>query len=126
MRSFVDAINRHDVEAIVAQTSGTHRFIDSLGVALGGGRPKIAEAWKRYFRIVPDYTIEVSEIGVIDGGDIIMLGIACGTYSGVFGGTPGFWRTPAVWRASVAAGKIDRWQIFADNEPLRKLMRGAR
>ena len=34
-----------------------------------------------------------------------------------------FWKTPAAWRAVVKEGKIAVWQVFADNEPIRAVMR---
>lgn len=34
-----------------------------------------------------------------------------------------FWTTPAAWRAVVKDGKIAVWQVFADNEPIRAIMR---
>jgi hypothetical protein len=34
------------------------------------------------------------------------------------------WRTPAAVRGLVADGKVAEWTIFADNEPIRKLIRG--
>ncbi|HEY1939222.1 MAG TPA: nuclear transport factor 2 family protein [Candidatus Angelobacter sp.] len=34
-----------------------------------------------------------------------------------------FWKTPAAWRAVVKDGKIAVWQVFADNEPIRAIMR---
>jgi hypothetical protein len=33
------------------------------------------------------------------------------------------WATPAAWRAVVKDGKIALWQVFADNEPIRAIMR---
>ncbi len=33
------------------------------------------------------------------------------------------WTMPAAWRAVVKDGKIALWQIFADNEPIRAIMR---
>jgi limonene-1,2-epoxide hydrolase len=29
---------------------------------------------------------------------------------------------PAAWRAIVQNGKIAEWRVYADNQPLRKLM----
>jgi hypothetical protein len=34
-----------------------------------------------------------------------------------------FWKTPAAWLAMVKDGKIALWQVFADNEPIRAIMR---
>jgi len=34
-----------------------------------------------------------------------------------------YWKTPASWRAAVKDGKIAVWQVYADNEPIRVIMR---
>jgi hypothetical protein len=34
-----------------------------------------------------------------------------------------FWKTPAAWLAEVKDGKIALWQVFADNEAIRVIMR---
>jgi hypothetical protein len=75
--------------------------------------------------MVPDYSIIVEEI-FCDGPVVVMLGKARGTYS-----TDGElkaenrWETPAAWRAVVEGGLVAEWRVYADNEPMRKLMRQA-
>ena len=34
-----------------------------------------------------------------------------------------FWKMPAAWRAVVRDSKIAVWQVYADNEPARAVMR---
>ena len=34
-----------------------------------------------------------------------------------------FWHTPAAWRAVVKDNKLALWQVYADNEPIRAIMR---
>jgi ketosteroid isomerase-like protein len=34
-----------------------------------------------------------------------------------------YWKTPASWRAVVKDGRISVWQVYADNEPIRAIMR---
>jgi len=34
------------------------------------------------------------------------------------------WQTPAAVRALIEHDKVAEWTVFADNEPIRKLMRG--
>jgi hypothetical protein len=75
--------------------------------------------------MVPDYSIVVEET-FWDGPVVVMLGKARGTYS-----TDGElkaenrWETPAAWRAVVEGGLVAEWRVYADNEPMRKLMRQA-
>jgi hypothetical protein len=73
--------------------------------------------------MVPDYTIVHTEI-FTEGDRIAMFGTAAGTFTK--NGTlhkDNHWQTPAAWRAVVKNGKIAVWQVFADNEPLREIMR---
>jgi ketosteroid isomerase-like protein len=123
-RAFVDAINRQDVEGLTGLMTPGHRFVDSLGNAVEG-REKMRAGWVGYFRMVPDYSIVVEEI-YCDGPVVVMLGKARGTYS-----TDGElkavnrWETPAALRAVVEGGLVAEWRVYADNEPMRKLMRQA-
>ena len=52
-----------------------------------------------------------------------MFGTAQGTFShkGELS-KDDFWKTPAAWKAVVKNGKIALWQVYADNEPIRKIM----
>jgi limonene-1,2-epoxide hydrolase len=51
---------------------------------------------------------------------VILLGMARGTYVGKT------WSTPAAWRAKVHDDRVAEWRVYADNEPLRQLMRTSR
>jgi ketosteroid isomerase-like protein len=120
-RAFVEAINAHDPKAIVALTTPDHHFIDSLGHTIESD--KLLAAWQGYFGMVPDYTITVTRY-VPDGDDVIAYGTAAGRYA-----TDGKllaeneWSVPAAWRARIRDGKIAEWQVYADNEPIREIMR---
>lgn len=113
-RSFVDAINAHDPAAIVALTTSDHRFIDSLGHTVAA--ENLTAAWQGYFLMVPDYRVTVTR-WIADGDEVVALGTASGTYA------KSAWSTPAAWRASIRGGKVAEWQVYADNEPIRAIMR---
>lgn len=118
---FVDRINAKDIQGIVALMTEDHRFVDSLGMEIVG-RERVQQGWERYFRIVPDYYIEVRET-VGDGPVVILLGVAQGTYTA--DGTlraENAWETPAAWQARVKGDHIAEWQVYADNEPIRRRM----
>ena len=111
----------HDVDAIHSLLTEDHRFIDSMGTVFKG-RDVMRMGWSHYFRMVPDYAIHV-ELCLENGPQVVLLGSAGGTY------TPdsvlreeGRWRTQAAWSAIVEADQIALWQIFADNEPIRRRM----
>jgi len=75
--------------------------------------------------MVPDYSISHSEI-FADGKTVAVFGSAQGTFAkdGVLH-KENFWKTPAAWRAVVEDGKIAIWQVYADNEAIRAIMRKA-
>jgi ketosteroid isomerase-like protein len=135
---FVQAINRQDVSALLDLMTPDHQFIDSLGNIVRG-RDSMREGWKLYFQMVPDYQLTIEETYPIES-KVVMLGSAGGTYSHAFEsiratGMPSTlpdgtsklenrWQTPAAVRARMEDGKVAEWRVYADNEPLRKLMRG--
>ncbi len=82
--------------------------------------------WAAYFKMVPDYSIAIEE-SLCDGPLALMLGVAEGTYApdGVLR-AESRWKTPAAFRAQVEDGLVAEWRVYADNEPLRELMRKSR
>jgi len=121
-RRFVDAINDHDIDALYGLMAGPHRFIDSMGMEVAG-REAMKRGWIGYFKIVPDYLIEIGET-FDDADTVVFLGWASGTYT-VDGKLKeeNYWKTPAAWRAVVDSGKVAEWQVYADNEHIRLIMR---
>jgi ketosteroid isomerase-like protein len=120
-RAFVQAINTHDVNALVELMLIDHVFVDSLGTAIGG-KETMRKGWEGYFRMVPDYTLTIEE--TYSSGDVtVMLGVAHGTYT-----TDGRllpeneWKTPGAFKAVIEDGKVKEWRVYADNEPIRQLM----
>ncbi len=124
VRRLVAAINARDVPAILTCLTPDHRFVDSLGAVIGG-HAALEQAWQAYFRIVPDYAVQIEEELVL-GNVVVLFGAAGGTYAP--DGSPGRdarWRSPAAWRAVVRDGGVAEWRVYADNEPLRALVRRA-
>jgi ketosteroid isomerase-like protein len=119
---FEQLINSRRAEAVCSLLTPNSVFIDSLGNRMEGAA-KLRPAWEGYFKIVPDYTISHSEI--FANGDLVaVFGSAEGTFSkdGKLR-KEDYWKTPAAWRATVKDGKIALWQVFADNEPIRAILR---
>jgi limonene-1,2-epoxide hydrolase len=119
--AFLRALNRQDVDEMVGLMAPGHRFIDSLGNVIEGDE-KLRQAWSGYFRMVPDYMIAVDETytGV---PVVVLLGTAQGTFTrdGKLH-TENKWQTPVALRARVENGKLAEWRVYADNEPIRKVM----
>jgi len=113
-RAFAEAINRQSPDDLAALMTEDHLFIDSLGNRVRG-REAMRAGWRGYFSLVPDYTVTVEE--TYSAGDVVvMLGTAQGTTLG------GQWQTPAAWRAEIRGSQIAAWRVYADNEPIRKLL----
>jgi uncharacterized protein (TIGR02246 family) len=124
VQRLVAQIKSHDVDAIAALLTPDHRFVDSLG-GVTQGRDALRAGWRQYFRMVPDYQIEV-ERTLADGPHVVLLGSARGTYT--TDGTlraQNAWSTPAAFRALIREGLVAEWQVYADNEPMRRRMAGA-
>jgi hypothetical protein len=118
---FVEAINVHDPRRILELMSPDGEFVDSLGV--GFGTEVLLEAWTQYFKMVPDYVIDIEDT-LSRGELVVLLGTAAGTYApdGVLR-TENRFRVHAAWRAIIRGGSVSRWQVFADNKPVYDLMR---
>jgi hypothetical protein len=87
------------------------------------GSERLKQAWIAYLKMMPDYHIEIREI-YGSGRTLVLLGEASGTYTVDGNLKPeNFWKVPAAWRAVVVGDKILEWQIFADNEPVRQIMK---
>jgi len=118
---FVNEVNRHDVDSLVAMLSDDHLFVDGLGQELRG-RERLREAWQSYFAMFPDYHLAVKE-WFQNGRVVAMFGTASGTLAvGAELPAEHRWKVPAAWRAVVRDQQIVHWQVFADNEPVRRLM----
>lgn len=116
---FVDRINAHDVDGLAALLTADHRFVDSLG-AESAGREPLRSGWRQYFSMVPDYQVGVART-FAEGADVVLLGTARGTYTA--DGTlraANAWSTPAAWRARIRGELVAEWQVYADNEPIRR------
>ena len=125
LEEFVNAINSARADRLSPLMTRDHVFIDSLGTRLEG-RAAIVEGWRSYFRLFPDYRIEVQGWFLGDDEMSVMLhGRASGTLHRdtrpVEGGR---WEIPAAWRASTDARRVTSWQVYADNKPVYALLGG--
>ena len=119
--AFLDRINAHDVEGICSLLTSDHVFVDALGNKFSGVE-NLRKGWASYFNWFPDYAI--SHEDVLGSGQIVLLtGSARGTYA-VGGKLPkeNHWEVPAAWKAVVRNDQIAEWHVFADNQPVRKIM----
>ena len=113
VKAFIAAINRRNPSAISDLMTEDHTFVDSAG-RIESGRENMTAGWERYFRMFPDYEIQVESM-LGDKALVAVFGSASGTYNGKRGLVPeNRIKMPAAWKAIVANGKIKLWQVYAD------------
>lgn len=119
--AFVAKINAHDVDGIVALMTPDQVFIDGLGNTFRGAE-QMRAGWSAYLKWFPDYAIKVTE-QFSHGDAVALFGKARGTFA-VNGKLQreNFWEIPAAWRAVVNNGRVAEWQVYCDNDPVRKIM----
>lgn len=118
---FVNEINRHDLDSLVAMLSDDHLFVDGLGQEYRG-REKLRESWRTYFEWFPDYHLGVKE-WFQNGRVVAMFGVASGTFAvGTELPVENRWKAPAAWRAVVRDHTIAQWHVYLDSEPIWKRM----
>jgi peptidase E/ketosteroid isomerase-like protein len=121
VKEYIKRINEHNVEAIINMMSEDHSFVDSLGINTTG-RENMRAAWDTYLTFFPDYTVQIKDI-ISKNGMVAVFGTAKGTLA--TGGRlleENKFEIPASWTAVVKDGKIAKWRVYADNEPVRKLI----
>ena len=118
---FVNEINRHDVESVLAMIPEDHVMVDSLGQE-SRGKERARDSWSDCFRSFPDYHLGVRE-WFQNGRVVGMFGVASGTRAvGTELPVENRWRFPAAWRVVVRDHLIAHWQVYADYEPLWKAL----
>ena len=118
---FIKRINSGDVKSLSELMTEGHIFQDALGKRFIG-REAMRQGWTAYFEMVTDYQVHAEEFFQTDERFAI-FGTASGKY--VCNGDKQigkFWDVPAAWRAVVSGGLIAEWRVYADSEPLRRLM----
>jgi limonene-1,2-epoxide hydrolase len=113
VKAFIAAINRRAPSELSGLMTEDHTFVDSSG-SIQSGRENMTAGWEEYFRMFPDYKIQVESI-LQDKAFVAVFGSASGTYNGKRGLVPeNRIEMPAAWKAVVENGKIKLWQVYAD------------
>ena len=118
---FIKRINSGDVNALCELMTEGHIFQDALGKRIIG-RETMRQGWTMYFKLVSNYQVHAVEF-FQTGDRLAILGTASGRYTGGGEANNNFWEVPAAWLAVVKDGLVAEWRVYADNQPLRKLMR---
>jgi ketosteroid isomerase-like protein len=121
VEAMVAAVNSGRAERVANAMSLDGVFVDSLGRRIEG-RAALADGWRGYFRLFPDYRIEVEAI-LTEGQEALLHGVARGSLHRDSHPVPGgAWEIPAAWRAVSDGRKLSLWQVFADNKPVYALL----
>ncbi|HJY63587.1 MAG TPA: Type 1 glutamine amidotransferase-like domain-containing protein [Ignavibacteria bacterium] len=121
VKEYIKRINEHDVTGIIDMMSADHVFIDSLGINTRG-KETMRNAWDTYLTFFPDYLIKPKDF-ISKNGMVAVFGTASGTLAADGKISPeNKFEIPASWTAVVKDGKIAKWRVYADNEPVRKLL----
>lgn len=122
VKEYIKRINEHDLKGMLEITNDDASFVDSMGINTTG-KFNMRSAWDVLLTFFPDYTVQVKDI-ISKNGMVAVFGKAKGTLA-----TDGKildenkFEIPASWTAVVKDGKIEKWRVYADNEPVRKLIK---
>jgi ketosteroid isomerase-like protein len=118
---FIKRINAGSVDGICDLMTDGHIFEDTLGERFIG-REKMRQGWRAYFKNIAQYQIRADEFFQTDDR-LAIFGAASGIYAANGAGSPdNFWEVLAAWRAIIRDGLVAERRVYADNQPLRKLM----
>ena len=115
---FIDAINRGDVDRLVALMSPDHR-LQVLREPPLVGREANRGAWNGYLTAFPSYVIDPDHI-VHRGDDVLILGSTTGSHLGISDQEES--QLKVIWRATVREGLLTLWQVIEDTPGQRALL----
>lgn len=122
VKEYIKTINEHNVEGLIRMMSADHVFIDSMGINTKG-KETMRAAWDTFLTFFPDYQIKARDV-ICKSGMVAVFGTASGTLAADGKVLPeNRFEIPGSWTAIVKDGKIAKWRVYADNEPVRKLIK---
>jgi hypothetical protein len=113
--SFIDCINRGDVEGLGQLMSEIHRLrvLDEEPVV---GRDDNIDAWRRYLSSFPAYVIHPRAVSE-SRGRVAVLGTTTGSHLDLADEDEA--RLTIIWLAEVKGGKVASWRITEDTPAAR-------
>ncbi len=116
--SFIDCINRRDLDGLVRLMADGHRLnvFDEAPVV---GRDANARAWDGYFRSFPNYVIHPRHLAV-RGHQVAILGHTTGSHLGLPDDQES--RETLIWVADTADGRLTAWRLVADTPNNRRAL----
>ena len=113
--SFIDAINRGDVDRLGELMAEDHH-LDVFDEPPLHGREANLEAWHGYAEAFPRYVIYPHRVAEHDG-DVAVLGHTSGSHLGLPDDEEQVLRV--IWRARVEDGRLLCWQLLEDTAERR-------
>ena len=110
--SFIDAINRGDVDALARLMADEHH-LDVFDEEPLVGRHANVEAWRAYAAAFPRYVIYPEHV-VAQDDVVAVLGYTTGSHLGLPDDEERALRL--IWRAEVHEGRLSTWQLI-ENTP---------
>jgi ketosteroid isomerase-like protein len=116
VESFIDCINRGDVDGLGQLMSEDHRLVvlDEEPVV---GRDHNIDAWRGYFSSFPAYVIHPRALAAGEGR-VAVLGTTTGSHLCLADEEEA--RLTVIWLAGVEDGKVRSWQVIEDTLPARR------
>jgi ketosteroid isomerase-like protein len=113
--SFIDAINRGDLDRLAALVHDQHRLevLDEDAVV---GREENARAWRDYFDAFPRYVIHPRFLRA-DGARVAILGTTTGSHLDLPDTEE--MQLAVIWVSEVIDGSVMRWAIHEDDPRTR-------
>ena len=112
--AFIDAINAHDVDAIVDLLSADYEFVNSSGDRYPQSRQFFRDEWSSQFAKHPDFRIRIGKV-IADEGGVALFGYSEGTYAPDGDLRPeNKWSVPAAFMVTAHDGKVTYFESFSD------------
>jgi hypothetical protein len=105
--SFVDCINRGDLDGLVGLMTPDHRLV-ILDEEPLVGREANREAWAGYFAAFPEYVIHPRSLAA-EGTQVRVVGTTTGSHLGLPDDEE--MRLDVCWLAEVVEGRLSVWQV---------------
>jgi SnoaL-like domain len=113
--SFIDAVNRADLDALAALLHEEHRLL-VLDEEPLVGRVANVDAWFGYLSAFPEYVIHPRHL-VADGPRVAVLGTTTGSHLALPDEEES--KHGLVWLATVDDGLLRQWQLAKDTPGVR-------
>jgi ketosteroid isomerase-like protein len=113
--SFVDAVNRADVDALGALMTDDHRLVVFDEPPLVGREANV-DAWQGYVDSYPTYVIHPHQLAAVDGR-VAVLGHTTGSHLGLPDEVEE--QQTLIWVVEVEGGLVREWRLVEDDPTAR-------